>query len=185
MSVDGFVAGPAGEMDWMTWNWDPKLADYVTRLTEPVDTILMGRKMTGGFMGHWQAVLNDPKDASYNFARKMVDTQKVVFTRELERSEWVNTTLAKGDITEEVNALKRQKGGDMIVYGGAGFVTSLVKAGLIDEYHLFINPCILGKGLPIFAEADPYIKLKRLDMQSFDCGITVLVYGPLQPGAHP
>ena len=60
MSIDGYIAGPNGEMDWMVWNWDDKLKKYVFELTEPVDTIILGRKMTDGFISHWSDVMNKP-----------------------------------------------------------------------------------------------------------------------------
>jgi len=145
MSVDGFVAGPNGELDWMTWNWSDDIKNYVTELHDTVDTILLGRKMTDGFVKHWQSV--EPGTEEYPFAKKMVDYPKVVFTKTLNKSEWKNTTLAKGNLSEEVNSLKNQSGKDIIVYGGAGFVSSLIKENLIDEYYLFINPTVIGKGM--------------------------------------
>jgi dihydrofolate reductase len=179
MSVDGFIGGPNGEMDWMTWTWDDKLKDYVTVLTDSVDTILLGRKMTPGFTGHWQAI--QPTDPSYSFARKMVETPKYVFSKTLDASEpknqgWENTTIVKGDLTEEVNKLKDQPGKDIVVYGGAGFDASLIKAGLIDEFHLFINPAAIGKGLSIFKELEDRQKFKLEKAIPFECGIVVLHY---------
>src|SRR5580765_1602779 len=122
MSIDGYVGGPNGELDWMTWTWDDKLKDYVNELTDSVDTILLGRKMTEGFISHWTNIMkNQPDDPSYPFAKKMVDKPKVVFTKILHESSWENTTLAKGDLTEEIHALKHKNGKDIIVYGGATF----------------------------------------------------------------
>jgi dihydrofolate reductase len=179
MSVDGFICGPNGEMDWMVWNWDDKIKDYVNELTDSVDTILLGRKMTPGFIGHWSAV--QPTDPSYPFARKMMDKPKVVFSKTLDRSDpitigWENTTIAKGDITDEVNKLKNQSGKDIIVYGGAGFDSSLIKEALIDEFHLFINPAAIGNGLPIFKALLNKQPLKLVKAIPFDCGIVVLNY---------
>ena len=174
-SIDGYVGGPNGELDFMTWNWSDDIKKYVNDLHETIDTILLGRKMTDGFVGHWAGVLNNPEDPSYAFAKVMIDTPKVVFTKTLEKSEWINTTLAKGDLTEEVNKLKQQDGKDLIVYGGASFDAALIKAGLIDELHLFVNPSSVGKGLPIFTEKATY---KLADAKAFECGIVVLVYKP-------
>ncbi len=177
ISLDGFHSGSNGELDWMTWEWDAKPKSYVTDLTDPVDTILLGRKMTDGFVSHWENVVkNLPNDESYGFAMKMCETPKIVFTKTLTTSPWNNTTLATGDLVTEVNALKNQNGGDIIVYGGTGFVASLVKAGLIDEYNLFINPTAIGKGNSIFAllDAKQGYSLKR--SIGFDCGIVALQY---------
>ncbi|MEK6821272.1 MAG: dihydrofolate reductase family protein, partial [archaeon] len=150
VTLDGHVAGPNGELDWMTWNWSEDLKDYAGQLTRSFDTILLGRKMTDGFVNHWENVTKDPNNPEYEAARIFVDTPKVVFTTTLTHSKWKNTVLAKGSIVEEVNRLKQQKGKDMIVYGGAGFVSSLVQHHLIDEYYLFVNPVVIGKGMRIF-----------------------------------
>jgi dihydrofolate reductase len=74
ISVDGCIAGPNGEMDWLVWNWDDKLKKYVDKLTEPVDTILMGRKMTDSFISHWSDVMNKPDDPWNAFSKKMMET---------------------------------------------------------------------------------------------------------------
>ena len=97
MSIDGYIAGPNGEMDWMVWNWDDKLKNYVSELTEPVDTIILGRKMTDGFVSYWSDVMTKPDYPSYAFAKKMMETPKVVFTKTLKKSQWENTDIARGD----------------------------------------------------------------------------------------
>jgi len=179
MSVDGFVAGPNGELDWMTWNWDDKLKSYGNELTDSVNTILLGRKMTEGFINYWTDVVkNKPNSDEYPFAKKMVDYQKVVFTKTLDKSNWESTTLAKGNIVDEVNKLKKQDGKDIITYGGATFVAALIKQGLIDEFHLFINPAALGRGLTIFNDVNSKQKLKLIKSNSYESGIVVNQYIP-------
>lgn len=173
MSVDEFIAGPGGEMDWMTWNWDDKLKDYVNELMAPVDTILLGRKMAGGFISHWANVASDPNNPEYGFGKKMTDTPKVVFSKTLERSQWDNTEVVTGDLAEEIHKLKNRDGKDMIVYGGASFDSSLIKENLIDDYHLFINPAAIGNGMAIFTDRKNLTLVKSV---SFDCGIVVLQY---------
>src|ERR1043165_9264668 len=167
-TADGFVGGPNGELDWMTWNWSDDIKKYVNNLHTTIDTILLGRKMTDGFVTHWENV--PQSDESYPFSRIMVDTPKVVFTKTLTVSKWNNTTLATGDITEEVNKLKNQSGKDLIVYGGAGFNSSLVKADLIDEYNLFVNPTAIGNGLSIFGTLESKSGLDLVESKAFDCG---------------
>ena len=174
MTVDGFIGGPNGEMDWTEINWDDKLAKYVGGLTEPVDCIILGRKLAQGFIPYWASHPEQPGADKFN------PTHKVVFTKTLEKSEWDNTVLAKGDLVDEIASLKNQAGGDMIAYGGATFVSALIKNGLIDEYHLFINPTAIGKGLSIFKELDGKQKLKLVNSTAFDCGIVVLKYEPVR-----
>lgn len=174
ISVDGFIAGPNGEMDWMVWDWDQQLKDYVTELTDPVDTIVLGRKLAEGFIPTWNSLLDNPEMAA--FARKMVETPKVVFTKTIKTHEWGYTTLASGDLVEEINAIKNKEGNDIIAYGGSSFVSSLITAGLIDEFHLFINPTAIGKGMPIFATLSQRQQLHLVSTKLFDCGIVVIKY---------
>lgn len=177
ISIDGFISGTKGEMDWLNFNWSSDLNDYVIQLTEPVDTILLGRNLAEGFIPHWTAALNQavPEPG----ADKMVNTPKIVFTKTLEKSKWENTILAKGKLADEVNTLKRKPGSDMIAYGGGKFVSSLNKEKLIDELHLFVNPAAIGNGVPIFAEIGEKQNYQLLNAKSFECGIVVLVYKPL------
>ena len=180
ISLDGFVGRPDGGQDWMTWNWSEDIKKYVVDLTNSVDTILLGRKMTDGFITHWEDfVKNKPNSEEYPFAKQMVDYDKVVFTKTLDKSNWENTTLSKGDITDEVNKIKKQNSKrDIVVYGGAGFVSSLIKNNLIDEYNLFINPTAIGKGLEIFKDVDSKLSLNLIKSTAFDCGIVVNQYQP-------
>jgi dihydrofolate reductase len=185
MTIDGFVGGPNGEMDWISFDWDNKLTTYVNELTDSVDTILLGRKMTDGFIPYWTDIVKKPDDPQYAFARKMIDKPKVVFTKTLDKSKWDNTEIAKGELAEEITRLKKTSfppnGGqikDIIVYGGASFVSSLIKNNLIDEYHLFINPAAIGKGLSIFTSLNNKLNLKLLKSKTFDSGIVLNYYEP-------
>ena len=172
MTVDGYIAGPNGEMDWMSFNWDNELNQYVTDITGSVDCIILGRKLAQGFIPHWAA---HPEEDG---AAKINNTPKVVFTKTLVNSEWANTVLAKGDLVEEIMQLKQQAGKDMIAYGGAAFVSALIQYGLIDEFHLLINPAAIGDGMPIFKGLTSQQKLKLVKSRSFDCGIVLLCYQP-------
>jgi len=176
ITIDGFVSGPIGEMDWMNFNWGNDIMSYIDELTDSSGTIILGRKMTEGFIPHWTNMTSNPDDPSYAFGKKMVDLQKVVFTKTLDKSPWSNTILAKGDMVEEVEKLKNQQGKDIIVYGGVSFVSSLVGKNLIDEYHLFINPAAIGKGLTIFNNLNNRLNLTLIKSISFDCGIVVNRY---------
>ena len=171
LTVDGFVGGLNGEMDWMKMNWGDDIKKYVGKLTDSVDTILLGRKLADGFIPYWTSIKPDNPD--YPFACNMLDKPKVVFTKTLEKHDWANTSLAKGDVAEEVNKLKKQNGKSIIVYGGASFVSSLIKNNLIDEYHLFVNPAAIGKGLTIFTKLEDKMNLKLVESKAFDCGIVV------------
>src|SRR5919202_4770257 len=176
MSVDGYIARLNGEMDWLVWNWDDKLKGYVNGLTESVDTILLGRKMTEGFISYWSDVMVKPDHPDYAFAKKMIETPKVVFTKTLNKSKWINTDIATGDLVEEVNKIKSQSGRDIVVYGGASFDSSLIKEKLIDEYYLFINPVAIGNGMTIFKDSNVIQKFTLIESKAFENGNVMLHY---------
>lgn len=172
MSLDGFIAGPNGEMDWMEWNWDDELKKYVKELTDHVDCIVLGRKLAQGFIPYWTS---HPEQEGADI---FINTEKVVFTKTLEKSEWDKTVLAKGDLSEEINKLKKQDGKDIIAYGGATFVSALIKQGLIDDLHFFIDPAAIGKGMTIFNDSYSKQNFKLIKAKPFECGIVVLHYQP-------
>jgi dihydrofolate reductase len=178
MTVDGYIAGTNGEMDWMEWNWDDELKQYVAEITEPVDCIVLGRKLAEGFIPYWAAVAANHDDAQFTEGKKFTDTNKVVFTKTLDKSAWGNTVLAKGDLIDEITKLKKQNGKDIITYGGATFVSALIKQQLIDEFHLFINPTAIGNGMTIFKELESKQNFTLVKSASFNCGIVVLNYEP-------
>lgn len=173
-SIDGFVSRENGGLDWMNWDENQDRIKYVNELTDSSGTILMGRKMADGFVKYWHSV--KPDSPEYTFAQKMIDIPKVVFTKTLDKSDWINTTLAKGPLAEEIKKLKQQDGKDIIVYGGAGFMSSLIKENLIDEYHLFVNPTAIGSGMTIFSQAGGSFKLKLVKAVPFSDGVVVHHY---------
>jgi len=173
ISVDGFVAGPECQLDWMTWNLDDKLKLFIHAVADSIDTILLGRKMTDGFNAHWEAIVNKPEDESQILAKKMVNAKKIVFSKSQKTISGINTTINNENLTDAVNKLKAQTGKDIIVYGGAGFVSSLIKESLIDEFNLFINPTAIGNGLRIFFDRE---NLQLIKSQSYECGVVVNTY---------
>lgn len=180
MTIDGYVASHKGEMDWMTMPWTEDLNAYVDKIMQPVDTILLGRRLAEGFIPYWQGVAEDGSNPEQAAGKMYTDTQKVVFTKLETKPDWPNTTLARGEIKQEVHGLKEQKGQDMIAYGGAEFVSGLIRHDLVDEYHLFINPVAIGKGKPIFADLDARLNLVLAESTTFDCGVVVLKYIPMR-----
>ena len=176
ITIDGFISGQNGEMDWMCFDWTDDIINYVSELTESVDTIILGRKLAEGFIPHWENVASDPTNPDFEAGVKFTTTPKIVFTRTIEKSIWNNTQVANGELSEEISKLKNQDGNDIIVYGGGTFVTSLIKAGLIDEFHLFINPGIIGTGMTIFNGLEKMQNLKLKFAKHFDCGILLTCY---------
>lgn len=176
ISIDGFIGAPDGGLDWITWNWGNDIKNYVDELHNTVDMILLGRKMTDRFINYWLNAVKDKKSPDHEFGKLMIDYPKVVFSKTVKKHDWVNTSIASGDLKDEVNKLKKKQGKDIIAYGGAEFVSSLIKEDLIDEYHLFVNPAMLGKGLQISGLLDKTKQLKLKKAAGFDCGIVLHHY---------
>lgn len=178
MSIDGFVStGPNDEQHWVTWAWE-EIRSYVLELFDSADTILIGRKLAVDYIPYWEDVNTKPDDTMHEVAERIVRARKVVFTKTLDRSEWNNTDLATGDLLEEVAKLKRQPGKDLIVYGGSSFVSALIAAGLIDEFHLFVNPVAIGHGGAIFYGLKQYRPLELKNSIVYKSGIVLLHYEP-------
>lgn len=179
VTLDGFVCGAGGEMDWMLCDWDDLLKDYAAGLINSADTILLGRKTGEGMAVYWPTVASNPesKEEDLFMADKLNDMPKIVFSKTGKCINWINTKVA-GNIAEEVKTLKRLPGKDIIIYGGAGIAASFIKENLIDEYHLFVNPVAIGKGKPIFNELDDMLKLKLVKATTSSIGIVVLFYQP-------
>jgi dihydrofolate reductase len=176
ITVDGFISGLKGEMDWMTFPWTPDINRYVDEITSPVDTILLGRVLAEGFIPHWAKVASDPNHAEYNAGKKYTETQRIVFSNSLREVPWKNAIIASGNLEKEVNRIKNEPGNDIITYGGARFVGSLLSERLVDELHLFVNPVAIGKGLQIFSMLNETQHYKLLQCRLFDCGIGLFVY---------
>ena len=185
ISVDGFIAGTQNEMDWITWDLSRDILKFISDLNEPIDLILLGRNLAEGFIPHWKEEATDPTKKRdfiakmsewYDFALKMYGTPKIVFTKTIKKADWEFTTIEGGDLVESVNKLKAANGGDIIVYGGGAFVSSLIKAGLIDEYNLLVNPVAIGNGMTIFKGLEHQQILKLKSVQQFECGIALLNY---------
>lgn len=178
ISLDGFVStGENDEQKWVTWAWD-EIKQYVLDLMDTSDTILIGRKLAIDYIPYWQETNTKPDDPMIEVAKRIVSAKKIVFTKTLEKSIWDNTELATGNLVEEVNRLKNQSGKDIIVYGGSSFVSALIKEGLIDEYHFFVNPVVLGSGGPIFDKVNSFRQLKLKKTIIYPCGIVLLNYEP-------
>ena len=175
MTVDGFVAGPEGQLDWMTRNLDEGVLARIVQLTDTSDTILLGRKMTDGFIKYWEGV--QPESPEYFFARKMVDTPKVVFSKTLTRVEGKNVGVEGGELVQAVNQLKGQRGKDIVVYGGATFVSALIEHDLIDELNIFVNPVAIGRGLRIFKDRKV---LRSTGSTAYPSGVVINTYQPVR-----
>src|SRR6185437_2657769 len=155
MTIDGFVCGPNGELDWMWISGGPDEAALkkIIELADSCDTILLGRKMTREFVDYWENVVdNQPNSPESALAQRMVNMHKIVFSRTQTAISGRNLKVENGDIVAAIQTLKKEPGKDIMVYGGANFVSSLISENLVDEYFIFRSPVAIGNGLSIFKE---------------------------------
>lgn len=171
MTVDGFVAGPNGELDWMSFAMDEPTVARINELIDTSDTIVMGRKMADGFVKYWEGV--PPDSPEYPFARKMIDTPKIVFSRTVDHVPGQNLRVENRPPAEVLAELKAQEGKDLLVYGGAGFASSLIEQNLVDELHFFVNPVAIGEGMRVFHGRTP---LERIGSTAYEGGKVVNSY---------
>jgi dihydrofolate reductase len=176
VSLDGFLAGPKGEIDWFTGIADKEFEKYGIELLESVDTILFGRVTYQLMAGYWpkaSAAEDDPK-----IIEAMNNLPKVVFSRTLEKVEWKNSRLVKTDAAEEVARLKQLSGKRLVIYGSGGLVSELSQRALIDDYRVFVAPLVLGGGVPMFRGVEQRIALRLAEVRSFRSGAVLLRYEP-------
>ncbi|RQO47701.1 deaminase [Variovorax sp. KBW07] len=188
MSVDGCVSPANGNLDWQVWGWgdrwawDDELKGAFNAVFEGVDTILLSRKIVEeGYLDHWgRAAKNHPANPHYAFAQRVVDARKVVLTDKLKASRWERTVIASGNMADEVNSLKQQQGDkNILCIGGVGFASSLVAAGLVDEFQFFVNPTAVGCGRSVFHDTRNGHKLRLLESTGYECGVVVNRYAPI------
>lgn len=169
-TLDGYLAGPAGEMDWMTLPWSDDVNDCVAAFTATIDHILLGRNLAEGFIPHWASIpADEPREASDFFN----SVAKTVISSTLNESPWPGVAVAS-DLVATVHALKASDGGTIAAYGGATLINSLISANLVDDLYLFVNPTAIASGLPVFPTAGAPHQLTMVDARYFDCGIALL-----------
>jgi dihydrofolate reductase len=173
VSLDGFIAGPDGEIDWSAP--DEELHRFHNRQTRELGGHFCGRRLYQE-MEYWETADENPSAAEHEleFARIWKDLPKIVFSKTLEKVAG-NTRLARDGVAEEVTKLKEQPGKDLAV-GGAGLASTFTKLGLIDEYRLFVSPVVLGGGTPYFPALDERINLELVETQTFGGGVIYLRY---------
>jgi dihydrofolate reductase len=164
VSLDGFIAGPDGEIDWSAP--DEELHRFHNEQMREIDVEFCGRRLYEE-MRFWDTADEDPSLPEHHleFARIWKDTPKIVFSKTLETVEG-NARLVREVDAEEVAKLKEEPGKDMSV-GGAGLASTFIKLGLVDEYRLFISPVVLGGGTPYFPALDTRVDLELVETRAF------------------
>ncbi|HEY8924870.1 MAG TPA: dihydrofolate reductase family protein [Polyangia bacterium] len=179
MSLDGFTSGPNEQLDWLVpYVTAPEGMAIFRKLREPCDTILLGRVNYEGFFGYWPSVQNDPKASrdDAEISRWLDQVPKVVFSHTLREVKWQNARLAKGSAADEVAALKRAPGKDILIQNSTRLTRSLLEAGLVDELNLTVAPVVVGEGRSLFAGLKRRIDLRQAESTRFENGTLYLRY---------
>ncbi len=176
VSLDGFVGGPNGEMDWICH--DEAIFEDVTKLFESVDTALYGRTTYHMMENYWPAVPSNPASTKRDIqhAEWVERINKIVFSTTLERADWNNTRLIRDHVAEEIARLKQQPGKELMIFGSPRLTHSFLELGLIDAFHLYINPVVLGAGIPLFRNVREKTELELLHSRPFASGVVSLHY---------
>jgi dihydrofolate reductase len=181
MTLDGFVAGPQGELDWMTTAHDADLtADIVARM-RGVDEAFMGYPTAEGMIRYWAEAAQDPSasQASRDIGRAVSATHTFVISRTPEQLTVPNAEILvapdDASLTAAVNAIKQRPGSDIGLPGGVRTARTFARLGLIDQYVLLIEPTAIGHGQRLFDQRTPF---SRTDVKAYQCGITQMTYQP-------
>lgn len=169
ITLDGFFAGPNGDIDWH--NVDDEFNDFSIEQLNTTDCLIFGRRTYELMTSYWptEAALRDDPQV----AEKMNSISKIVFSRTLQKADWNNTRLVKESTPAEITNLKQQPGKDMFLFGSADLAAALIQNGLIDEFRLMVNPVVLGSGTPMFKER---LVLKLISARTFKNGNVLLCY---------
>lgn len=176
ISLDGFVAGPNGEMDWI--KVDEEIFDYVGKRIGKGDTALYGRVTYQMMENYWPTAADKPNATKHDIehSKWYSNIHKIVLSKTLKEAELTNTTIISDNLSERINEIKEQAGKEILLFGSPSATHSLIQLNLIDGYWLFVNPIILGQGIPLFADIKDKVNLKLLNTHQFTSGVTELNY---------
>ena len=187
VTVDGNFAGPDGNLDWVVP--EEELDKAAAKNLSGADTILFGRRTYEMFEGFWPRAVDDSSTAPdpHGAQRRSPELRamaiwineatKVVFSRTRNDVTWRNSRLLHELDPREIEAMKRQPGKDMMVFGSGSIVSQLTEHGLIDEYHFVLSPILLGSGRPLLSRVSKSLKLDLLEAKAYPSGNVLLRYG--------
>jgi dihydrofolate reductase len=179
VTLDGFFEGTQPwDIDFHNTGWGDELQQFSNEQMSTADLLLFGRVTYDGMAQYWSTATGETAD-------RMNGIQKVVFSRTLASADWANTRLVSTDAAEEVARLKGEPGGDILVFGSAELCASLMRAGLIDEYRLGVNPIVLGEGTPLFKPGTGPANLRLLESRPLQTGCVLLFYAPEAASGGP
>jgi dihydrofolate reductase len=176
LSLDGFVAGPNGEMNWI--KVDEEIFDHVGKRISQGDTALYGRVTYQMMEGYWPTAGNKPNASKHDIehSKWYANVHKLVLSKTMKEADLTNTTIISENLSDSINKIRQQEGPDILLFGSPTATHALMKLNLIDGYWLFVNPIILGQGIPLFVDIKDKIKLNLVSTHQFTCGVTELNY---------
>ena len=176
MSLDGFVAGPNGEMNWI--KVDAEIFDHIGKRISETDTALYGRVTYEMMGGYWPNAGNGPDASKHDIDHSAWynKAHKLVLSRTMQGKSLQNTKIICDNLAAEINEIKQGPGSEILLFGSPTATHALIQQNLIDGYWLFINPVILGQGIPLFTGIKDKINLKLLTTRPFTSGVTELRY---------
>jgi len=178
-SLDGFVAGPGGEMDWI--KFDDAMFDFVGTMTAQADTALYGRVTYQMMESYWPTAGEKPNASKHDIehSKWYNKVSKVVLSRTIKGIEQDNTQVISENISENINKLKQQDGKNILIFGSPSASNAILNKGLIDEFWIFVNPVLLGQGIPLFKDISESTSLSLIETKTFDIGVIALHYAKL------
>jgi len=179
ISLDGFVAGPKGEMNWI--KVDEEIFDHVGKRISQSDAALYGRVTYQMMQNYWPTAGDKPGAGKHDIehSKWYNKVHKIVLSKTMKDDDLANTKIISDNLSESINEIKQSRNAgseDILLFGSPTATHSLIQLNLIDGYWLFVNPIILGQGIPLFVDIKEKIKLNLLTTRQFTCGVTELNY---------
>lgn len=175
ISLDGYVAGPNGEMDWI--KVDDEIFDFVAKHIGESDTAMYGRVTYEMMESYWPTAADKPNASKHDreHSKWYKDVEKIVLSTTLQ-GDLPKTKIINDHLVEAIHKMKSEAGHDILLFGSPSATHSLIRQNLIDGYWLFVNPIVLGSGIPLFTGIKEKINLKLLNTHQFTNGVTELNY---------
>ena len=170
-SLDGFVGGPNGELDWLFPDFDVEHGEWLVEKLWQAGAHVMGSVTYRGMAAHWPS-------STEPYAEPMNRIPKIVFSANLTEADWGEVRVVSIDPATEIARLKRESGKDLLAHGGARFAQYLIRSKLIDEYWLVVHPVAVGSGLRLFPDLAAPIRLRLIDRTAFKSGVTAMTFQP-------
>jgi len=175
-SLDGFTAKPNGEIDWI--NAEQEMFDDAGQRTQKADTAIYGRGTYKLMQSYWPTAADQPNATKHDLEHSAwyKQVEKIVISTTLKETDYPNMIIISKNLAAEIRKLKEAPGKEIIMFGSPTLAHTLTEENLIDEYWLFINPILLGKGIPLFNNLKHTVMLKLLANKTFASGVVCLHY---------